>query len=834
MASNANNPLREILVLGVQGSGKTTLLAVLGHRFKESGIFGLGMTSVNGTDTLRFVDDKWHLMTRSLSTRAFPAATDPDSAAEYLSWDVNVGTKLLFRLSTLDCGGEAIYRVFTDFSSSNSELENESDASSTQRNQLRKMAKRASVLCLFVRPSDFEPGSDKHPDAPADVRERSRKTVETVLAVVNGKAGKEKRLLIVLTDTQSYADDIERAGGPKAWLFAEIPELKRSARAVASNVIATVAVRETIKNEKGVEVPADNFSSDGLESFLLAVGVLMADDLKPVGKAILSLCDAGCAYAETKAHPSASQPLERFDAGQRFAECGKRFRAEAKELLSKFIADHEFGAGSNIRTETEKFITQIMEEPLRAEALEGALEQALLSLPSQGTPPLSWDVFRKGIFEEALKHSPDDRRYAESDLPTAREWFCSARKGLRQRARERLWRLTRNVISCCIIVVVAAFVSYEVYDHWKTQKSKIEQKRRGWESGKETDEYPHVLTGPTYDAGYVAMPGWELDDPHKPHNATWLPGWKPSQNAKIQAGRKPDEWTCDPGYERMSVGVAKTLSDLETQWKRNARHPSIKNIHAGDNAGEWLPDPGYESVDRNDILKKGVQWKPDKVHDDFPMLKAKSAIGCWEADPGYVIDDPTKPETVKWVPGTPWPGNIDHPANPHIVASAFKKGGWYPAPGYIWINVTNKWKGVKWNPNKRGTDWPAIGSKEKLSPHVKTGAKEGKWVADPGYVLDDVSNPATLRWKSGITHPQNNHLVADSVEGKWIGAETGWVWTGGAKAEWRSGIPHPKYPHVETSDIEGILRPEAGYDWVDKKISLEVKRKNTPARGGRH
>ncbi len=814
-SQNTSSSLREVLILGVQGSGKTTLLTVLGHRFKKSGIFGLGMTSVHGTHTLRFVDGLWHSMTMPLPDRFFPPATDPSSAV-YLSWDVNAGTTPLFRLSTFDFAGEAICRVFASSSSSDEDFAWETE------DQLRQMAERASVFCLFVRPADLESGSAKHPDAPAAVRDRSRKTVETLLAVANGEAGEGKGLLFVLTDAQTYAADIERAGGPKAWLFAEIPELERSPRAVAADVISTVAVRETIPTSKGTEVPADNFSSEGLESFLLAVGGLVAEDLMPIGKAILALRDAECAYSEAKAHPSLKRPFERIEAGRRFAECGRWFRTKADALLDRF------GPGPAIREVSEQFVTGQIEESLRAVALEQALEQRLRRMAeSQVSTPPSWEDFRKGVFDDAQRNCPSDRPFDESDLPTAADWFnaafANARGRIKTEKSELLMRRKRSIRRCCAMAVVLTVAALSGFCYWNHERT-TEQKRlrRSWPGeGKETT-YPHVLTGPTYDDGYVAMPGWELDNPHKPRNVTWLPGWKPAQNAKIQAGRKPDEWVCDPGYERKSKQPVKTVDALAVRWSENLRHPSVKNIHSAAKEGDWNPDPGYVSRSGMSALA-GVEWRSGLEHPKYHGAISSQKEGLWDGKPGWKVSDPKRPETVKWVPGTKWPGDKTRPANAHIVAAATASGVWLPAPGYTWIDKTDGWKGVKWDPNRPGSNWYAPGSMNKLSPHVKTGTKKGEWIADPGYVLDDASDPATLHWKAGIPHPQNKHLVSDSEADQWKGASTGWVWTGGNNAKWQSGIPHPKHPHVETSSEEGRFLPEAGYAWVDKDNSWEVK-----------
>ena len=411
------NAVREVLILGISGSGKTTFLTVLGHRFEETSVFGLGMTAARGTDTYRFVGEMWHQMTAPLHQRAFPAATDPTSEAAYISWDVNAGITPLFRLSTLDCGGETVYRVFAD--------SDETAEDGPQETQLRQLADNASVICLFVRPSDLETGSAKHPDASDRERERSRKTVETLLAVSREDVDEDKKLVFVLADSLSYDEDIKRAGGPKAWLFSEVPQLQRERRAASASVIATSAVVETIPSETGGVVPADNFSSEGLETFLLSVGGLVCDALKPMSDAILSLQDSEIAYAEVLDYPSKERPLfERKAKCDDYRDAGRRFELAAKTLLEKF------SAGPAVRQKTELFVADRIHGSKLAANLESVLESSLRTLAASNSTeaelPAQWFSFRTKILEEAALAAGKVDSYPERTLPSADWWFEAA------------------------------------------------------------------------------------------------------------------------------------------------------------------------------------------------------------------------------------------------------------------------------------------------------------------------------------------------------------------------------------------------------------------------
>ena len=167
---------REVVILGVKGSGKTVFLSVLGHAFEKIGEFGLNLRP--DPRTKRFVFETWNLMAPDDgSPQEFPPATDPNSDPLPLTWNVQVGTSPVFRLSSLDCAGETMVRAFTEggdaarervFSDALDRVFAAMDrgvpatdapgamAEADPVTRLRTMTRRASVVCLFLNPRDFE------------------------------------------------------------------------------------------------------------------------------------------------------------------------------------------------------------------------------------------------------------------------------------------------------------------------------------------------------------------------------------------------------------------------------------------------------------------------------------------------------------------------------------------------------------------------------------------------------------------------------------------------------------------------------------------------------
>ena len=435
----------EVLVLGVMASGKTTFLSVLGHEFEKTGAFGLGLTAAYGTNTREFVEEMWHRMTRNnLDERGFPPATAEEDAT-LLSWDVEIGANRLFRLSTLDCAGETVRRVFSfadgarrassrKADSWNNNPFDDAESGKTERNpetRLRRLAEKASVLCLFIRPRDLVAGFDG--DASDVARKRTRDIVDTVLAVAKGPMGEGRDLLFVLTDAErrtdagrqsEWAAKFQKAGGPKKWLFSIIPELERSDRALAANAIVVSAVPQTFRRavQSGESViPATNFSPEGLEAFLLSVGGLVHPMLEPLGAGLREMGDARSAYFDTVACGDATYPGKRHELAESWSDSAQKWEKAARRRLSDNRA-----LSASQKEDTERFIAESILEANRRFALETALKRELTAAgkntgrnwecQAEFCRELSRSVVRAA--NAALDGFPEAEPFALPDVPT--------------------------------------------------------------------------------------------------------------------------------------------------------------------------------------------------------------------------------------------------------------------------------------------------------------------------------------------------------------------------------------------------------------------------------
>lgn len=389
----------EVLVLGVMASGKTTFLSVLGHAFEKTGLFGLGLTAVGDTRTREFVEEMWRRMTRNdLDERDFPPAT-PEESATLLSWNVEVGAECLFRLSTLDCAGETVRKVFSHSAGSRGGASRGADrrgnpfveagpdgAGRSPESRLRGLAERASVLCLFIRPEDLVAGLSG--DAAEDRRRRTRDIVDTVLAVTSGPLGKGRKLLFVLTDSGRHSEWTSRfheAGGAKQWLFSTIPELERSRRARAANAIVVSAVPQTVRHEGPAgtkEIPATSFRPEGLETFLLSVGGLVHPTLEPLGAGLRAMEDARSAYFDAVSVGGASDCRRRHELAVAWHKSSATWTGAARHLLESADA---ISAGT--RADTERFVSETTLEAERWFALETSIEKELVRIAGEKKEP---------------------------------------------------------------------------------------------------------------------------------------------------------------------------------------------------------------------------------------------------------------------------------------------------------------------------------------------------------------------------------------------------------------------------------------------------------------
>ena len=665
-------PGAEVLILGVTASGKTTFLTVLGHKFASSGVFNLGLTEVPGTGTLRFVDESWHRMTAPLAERDFPPATDPGEEAANLSWDVDVGDQTLFRLSTFDCAGEIIYSVFTQ----NPEEDGSPALGETsQERKLRSLAKRAKVLCLFLRPGDLEAGQQT--DATSAARERARKTKETLLAVARGPISEEKKLLFVLTDSHAYEEELARQGGPASWLFNQIPALKRTPRARNAMVLATSAVNETVKRSfrdtngasRVREVPAANFTSTGLETFLLGVGGMVSQKLRPLGERMLALQKAQQLWTREKQSPNPASVGDRFRLSQNFADAAAEFQREAEDVLSKSSPD------SIIRDTTQRFIQNATLEARRTDVLEKTLQEMLNECVKKDVAILRdeswWEKVRALVLENAEVHRPGGAPYDRTELPEASVWYISALEEARHRCEEEKRREEERL------------KEEEKLRHKaeRKEKERIEKELRE-EKARKAEKLRRVFITVFLLVAAVAVigaVGVSCQKKLERKKAAWRPG---EQRGGCVAGTWEEGWKARPGWEKTSSNKRNPTATWRpgTSWPGNDNWSANENIVASHKEDTWESAPGYVEVDSGNLLA-GVRWSPGSTWPEDSHIIALEEEGSWGTAPGYVfVDDSNFKAGTRWNPG------IQHSKYLHVIASNVE-GNWVPEGGFAWKRV---------------------------------------------------------------------------------------------------------------------------------------------------
>ena len=384
----------EVLILGVKGSGKTVFLSVLGHQYEGVGEFGLSLSP--DRQTWKFAYEFYHTMApEDGSEQRFPAATDPKDDPLPLTWLVRAGTETLFRMTTLECAGETMVEAFSgegdaeaeeryseemtaafDAMDANTAAGVASKADTVTK--LRVMAKRASVVCLFLNPRDFESQVAALPGRYAERLERRLERLraegagEAELSAARKASGKylakardelkdrygamldllrtflenpeyrAKRLVFVLTQAGGLERAIEEAGGAWGYLNANVRQLeshdlKDRAEAIAVSAVNGVALVEEPDGEER-ERPDGPIESTGLEDFLLTVGGTCSPRLES-----LKTVRGKCLAAELRF----TEAMREGEPVQTRLETARQWRSAALEWMQ--ATEHFLAGLGNVR-----------------------------------------------------------------------------------------------------------------------------------------------------------------------------------------------------------------------------------------------------------------------------------------------------------------------------------------------------------------------------------------------------------------------------------------------------------------------------------------------------
>lgn len=173
------------------------------------------------------------------------------------------------------------------------------------------------------------------------------------------------------------------------------------------------------------------------------------------------------------------------------------------------------------------------------------------------------------------------------------------------------------------------------------------------------------------------------------------------------------------------------------------------------------------------------------------------------------------------------------PADRPNIIRAPQRGMWRPAPGYVWIRTHNdtarsakQITDVEWKPNHRCPEME----------HMVTSQKEGKWIVDPGWSMEDdftdwfSAPPSSLklrwRWNPGVSFGRKvPNVIASHTPDRWVPAP-GYVWTRTnsdasrpteqvTTVRWKPNLPLRGFEHVVAGAHPGQWKPQPGWAFLN-------------------
>ena len=246
--------MSKVAIVGVEGSGKTVLMAVLGDRYAQ-GTDGVLLRPLN-RETYKYYTSE----AENLRNGKWPLATSADTSKN-LEWSLmlqgrkDASPTELCTLSFLDYGGE-VYRLAFG------------GARPSERNMLFKDSiaalkshvRNADALVVLVNLSDIINGTAQ-----------DEKSIETgwlsqaILAYAFAQ-GEKKRVALVFSQSDAYAQTISRCGGIRGTLKRYLREVD-AAFGNRLKLFAVSAVK-TKAAPDGFAVPDGRLDSTGIEALM--------------------------------------------------------------------------------------------------------------------------------------------------------------------------------------------------------------------------------------------------------------------------------------------------------------------------------------------------------------------------------------------------------------------------------------------------------------------------------------------------------------------------------------------------------------------------------------
>ena len=831
--------MSKIAIVGVDGSGKTVLMSALGEKYEcpdDNGFFLSAATPATFNVVKMMINEMRH--------GRWPAATERDIVTS-LDWKlfrrVDNFRELVCDFSFLDYAGEIYRLAFGEHS------DDERANFRVQIKTLKKHIESADALIVLVNLKDVISGDLS--------KLKTRETLWLTKDILDFAIGEAKvgKVALVFSQAAVYRRELEASGGLEASYRKFLPHVESMYPRL--KLFAVSAIDRTLVDDAGFEIPAPDFSSQGLEELMEWIiscvpgyetffselrerPVRLWQEVEAALRAVESIHNGGWKTlpermaaatrlknavdkfsALSEAERRCAVDSKRQDDAFAISACNFEYEAEFVHIMGDITAANELESVSRFRDLADRFQIWSADEPLYLSEINGRLAQA------------------KAKRESAVRR-------------------CKVAAG---------------IVACCAVCGLGALTADKIMFHLRVRRAekaariKLANEKRQlgytvsgeefrWVEGVVVPLNGNLVTGAEEGSyvslrpGYVCAKGsltetWQAGLRHKycddllsaEEEGRWvstLPGyiWDGGSNRVWRAGlSNPHNSALVSEAEE---GKWKSIRDgyvwvggVDTAWKSGLEHSFDRRLVSLPKEGEWATRCiGYVW----DGLSNAV-WKAGLTHPENSNLTSANREGCWRTNrPGYIWSFLKKCEV--------WTAGLCHPQNGKLL-SGDVEGCWTTNdPGYVWDGKTglewkvglrhpkepslisagpNRWfsdkPGYRWD-GKDGIVW-TIGVIHPQNNNLRSAEQEGEWKSvRPGYKW--VAGTVTDVWCRGLCHPQNGKLLSGDVEGCWTTDEPGYAWNGSDGLEWKTGVVHPRNSSLISSEQEGRWKcVKAGYVW---------------------
>ena len=791
--------MSKISIVGVDGSGKTTLMAAFGEAYERPDKYGYFLAAENSQtfDVVKQLVDR-------MRHGEWPGATVSRSVRN-LDWRLcrreGQSNEVICSVSFLDYAGE-IYRL-----AFGEHADEERKPVQAQIDALRRHIDTSDALLVLINLKDVISGDL------STARTREMLWISRNIFDYASRSKRKVRLALAFSQADVYRETLAAAGGLDGayrrylgFIESLYPDMR---------ILAVSAVDRTVVRPDGLEVPAPDFGSSGLDGLLEWIVSTVPGheteiaDRRNLAKTLwLALEKDRQALTQGSSLPADEQngclshmkhQLERFLSLPQ-EELALQAADEDIGKMSAFVAKKETEVAAALETD------RVAREEAAAEAVRRKARNrrrvfaVILFAAVLAAGGWGWHEFlvrqerarvaeRQRVLAEQRRQEEERLRLAEAerrDLEHKRQiGYTIETVGGKQVAR---WVAEVSVPANVNLRTASAEGDYRAVHvgyEWVRGTLKVT-----WKPGFSVAN-GEIVAGEREGEWKSTKPGYVAcqDDVGNVPKLVWQEGLTHPQNARLKSGPNEGDWSCsEPGW--------KWTGGSQAEWQVGIRHPDDAGLVADEKEDQWKATrPGY-------VWDGGSRavWKPGTRYPGKPVVSGKQE-GQWiSTKPGYIADDDFN---LVWRPG------LKHPQNSRLKSTS-SEGCWESTePGW------------KWNGGEK-THWQ-VGIRHPHDSKLISTSEEGKWEStEPGYAWDGANGTI---WRSGMRHPQNAHLVSLEQEGVWESDRFGYGWAGGSKEKWNVGAEHPKHPHVIASSKETEWMPSPGYAWVspNDKDSFDVR-----------